>query len=115
MGLLTVDYLDEVLNTPEAPQVAGNDKPIHGPSHQPSVESKCPYFRTLVLLVISDVEDIGSKSVDESSFSDFLSARETVETSCSINLVKIHYMAVTVSDRCPIGVNITAVFHQILT
>ena len=39
-----VYYHDELLNTPEAPQAAGNDKPIHGPSHQSSVGIKYPYF-----------------------------------------------------------------------
>ena len=31
-----VNYLDEVLTSPEAPQAAGNDEPIPVPSHQPT-------------------------------------------------------------------------------
>ena len=58
-----VDYLDEVLNTPEAPQAAINDGPIPAPSHQPTVEKEYPYVSD-----ISNIENIDSKSEDESSF-----------------------------------------------
>ena len=35
-GIDAVNYLDEVLTSPEAPQAAGNDEPIPVPSHQPT-------------------------------------------------------------------------------
>ena len=96
-----IAYLNEVLNTPEAPQDTGNEEPIPGPSHQPTDEKEYPYFSDISdASDYSDIEDIDSKSGDESSFFNSLPDRETVET-ISINLVthKIHYMNGTVSER----------------
>ena len=86
-----------MLNTPEA---AGNEEPIPGPSHQTTDGKEYPYFSDISgASDYSDVEDIDSKSEDESSFFNSLLDRETVET-ISIDLVahKIHYMDGTVSE-----------------
>ena len=65
-----IDYLNEVLNTLEAPQAAGNEEPIPGPSHQPTDGNEYPYFSDIS--DYSDIVDIDSKSEDESSFFHFI-------------------------------------------